>query len=58
MKERKNDNKGYTFILTVIFVFSKYAWAVHLKDKKGETVKQAFEKIIGEHRTHQYLRVD
>ncbi len=38
MKEWKKENKGYTFILTVIDVFSKYAWAVPLKDKKGETV--------------------
>jgi hypothetical protein len=46
MREWKNDNKGYTFLLTIIDVLSKYAWAIPLKDKKGETVKEALADVI------------
>ena len=28
-------NKGFRFLLCVIDIFSKYAWVVPLKDKKG-----------------------
>ena len=28
-------NKGFTFLLCVIDIFSKYAWVVPLNDKKG-----------------------
>ena len=38
-------NKGFTFLLCVIDVFSKYAWIVPLKVKKGITVTNAFQKI-------------
>ena len=27
-------NKGFRYLLCVIDIFSKYAWVVHLKDKK------------------------
>lgn len=33
-------------MLNVIDVFSKYAWSVPLKDKKGLTVVQAFKQIV------------
>ena len=42
----KGSNYGHTFILTCIDVFSKYAWAVPLKDKEAKTCKEAFEKIL------------
>ena len=32
----------------VIDVFSKYAWVVPLKDKKGITITNAFQKILKE----------
>ena len=38
-------NKGFRFLLCVIDVFSKYAWVVPLKDKKGLTITNAFQKI-------------
>ena len=38
-------NKGHNFILTVIDNFSKYCFAVGLKNKKPITVKKAFELI-------------
>ena len=37
-------NKGFRFLLCVIDIFSKYAWVVPLKDKKG--VNNAFQKIL------------
>ena len=39
-------NKGFKYILTVIDVFSKYAWAVPIKDKSAASVTKEFEKII------------
>ena len=41
-------NKGYRFLLCVIDIFSKYAWVVPLKDKKGITITNAFQKILKE----------
>lgn len=42
------DNDGYNFILCVIDVFSKYAWAVPMKNKTGKAVVNAFKKIFSE----------
>ena len=39
-------NKGFRFLLCVIDIFSKYAWVVPLKDKKGVSIVDAFEKIL------------
>ena len=39
-------NKGFRFLLRVIDIFSKYAWVVPLKDKKGITIVDAFQKIL------------
>ena len=38
--------KGFRFFLCVIGIFSKYAWVVPLKDKKGVTITNAFQKIL------------
>ena len=46
MQAFQKQNKGYRFILTVIDVLSRYAWAEPLKDKKSETVILAFKKIF------------
>ena len=35
--------KGITFLLCVIDIYSKYAWVVPLKNKKGITVIKAFK---------------
>ena len=40
-------NKGFRFLLCVINIFSKYDWVVPLKDKKGITITDAFQKILG-----------
>ena len=41
-------NKGFRFLLCVIDIFSKYAWVVPLKDKKGISIVNAFQKILKE----------
>ena len=42
----QKHNDGYNYILTVIDVLSKFAWAVPIRNKKPETVAQAFDKIL------------
>ena len=37
-------NKGFRFLLCVIDIFNKYAWVVSLKDKKGVSIVNAFQK--------------
>ena len=44
MQAFSSFNKGFKYILTVIDVFSKYAWAVPIKDKSAASVTKAFEK--------------
>ena len=39
-------NKGFRLLLCVIDIFSKYAWVVPLKDKKGASIFNAFQEII------------
>ena len=39
-------NKGIRFLLCVIDSFSKYAWVVPLKDKKGISIVKAFQIIL------------
>ena len=41
-------NKGFRFFLLVIYIFSKYTWVVPLKDKKGVSIVNAFQKILDE----------
>ena len=41
-------NKGYRFLLRVIDIFSKYAWVIPLKDKKGDSIVNAVQKILKE----------
>ena len=40
------SNRGYRYLLTVIDVFSKYAWVEPVKSKTGQDVTTAFEKIL------------
>ena len=41
-------NKGFRFLLCVIDIFSKYAWVLPLKDKKGVTITNGFQKMLKE----------
>ena len=55
MQQFSKWNKGYGYLLMVLDVFSKYGWIVPLKDKKGETVTEAFKSIFKEGRKPQCL---
>ena len=41
-------NKGFIFLLCFIYIYSKYAWVIPLKDKKIVTITNAFQKILDE----------
>ena len=43
-------NKGICSLLCVIGIRSIYEWIVHLEDKKGITITDAFLKILNESR--------
>ena len=58
MQQFSKWNKGYKYLLMVIDVFSKYGWIVPLKNKKGETVAEAFESILEEGRLPKMLWTD
>lgn len=49
MRPYSRFNKGYNYILTVIDVLSKYAWAVPLKSKTGNEMGTTIAKIIHDH---------
>ena len=46
MKSLRKYNKGNKYLLRAIDLFSKYAWLIPIKDKKGTSIVNAFEKII------------
>ena len=39
-------NEGIWFLLCVIDIYSKYGWIFPLKDKKGITNTNAFQKML------------
>ena len=39
-------NKGFRFLLCVIYIFSRYARVVPLKDEKGASIVNAFQKVL------------
>ena len=38
-------NKGFRFLLCVIYIYSKCVWVIPLRDKKGITITNAFQKV-------------
>ena len=48
MRNIASSNDGHAYILTCIDVFSRYAFAVPVKDKRGSTVAAAIEKIFAQ----------
>ena len=45
-KSLSRKNKGIKYLLCVIDLYSKYAFVIPLKDKKGISILNAFDKII------------
>ena len=41
-------NKESRFLLCGIDIYSKYAWVILLKDKKGITIINGFQKMLNE----------
>ena len=39
-------NEGFQFLLCVIDIYSKYTWVIPLKNKKGITITNAFQKTL------------
>lgn len=48
MQKFKKTNSNHSYILTVIDVFSKYAWAVPLENKGGKNVANKLQKIFSQ----------
>ena len=46
MQSLSKYNKGIKYLLCAIDLFSKYAWVVPLKDKRGISIVNAFQKIV------------
>ena len=58
MVKFKSQNDGYSYVLVVIDVFSKFLWMRSLKDKKGESVVKALQDILREGRQPSRIRTD
>ena len=46
MQKNKSQNKNFNYILTVIDIYSKFAWAIPNKNKTGDSITRAFEIIF------------
>ena len=51
-------NKGNKYLFYAIDLFSKYAWVLPLKDKKGTSIINVFQKIISKGRKPNKIWVD
>ena len=48
MQSLNKYNKGIKYLLCVIDLFSKYAWVIPIKDKKGTSIVNALKKILSD----------
>ena len=46
MQSVSKFNKGFRLLLCISEVFIKYGWVVPLKDKKGVSIVNAFQKVL------------
>ena len=58
MQSVSKYNKGIKYLLCAIDLFSRYAWVVPLKDKRGIANVNAFQKIISKGRKPNKIWVD
>ena len=58
MQSLSKYNKGIKYLLCAIDLFSKYAWVIPIKDKKGTSIVNAFQKIISKGRKPNKTWVD
>lgn len=48
MQGLAHQNKGVHYLLTVIDIFSKFAWVIPVKDKSGPEMLKAFKRLFAE----------
>ena len=48
MKSLSKYNRGVKYLLCEIDLFGKYVWVIPIKDKKGASIVNAFEKILSD----------
>ena len=48
MRLLSRQNKGIKYLLCAIDLFSKYAFVVPLKDKRGASIVEGFRKIVND----------
>ena len=58
MQSLSKYNKGIKHLLCAVDLCSKYAWVFSLKDKRGISIVNAFEKIISKGRKPNKIWVD
>ena len=58
MESLSKYNKENKYLLCATDLFSKYAWFIPIKDKKGTSIVNAFQKIISEGRKPNKICVD
>ena len=46
LQKFSKNNDGYKYLLTIIDIFSKYAFVVPIKSKSGKNIKDAFELVF------------
>ena len=50
MQSLSKYNKGFKYLLCAVDLFSKYARVISLKDKRGISIVNAFQKIVSKGR--------
>lgn len=58
LRDLSSINSGFNYLLTVIDVFSKFAWAIPLKNKTNKTIIEAFKKIFSSKRIPNRIHTD
>ena len=58
MQSLSKYNKGNKYLLCAIDLFSKYVWFIPIKDKKGVSIVNAFQKIVSQGRKSDEIWVD
>ena len=58
MQSLSKYDKGNKYLLCAIDLFSKYAWVIPTKDKKGTSIVNAFQTIISEGRNPNKIWID
>ena len=50
MQSLSKYNNGNKYLLCAIDLFNKYAWVIPVKDKKGTSIVNTFQRLISEGR--------